>query len=217
MRKLNQSGSLLLPLIIMIVLFLGAAGFGTWAFAGRQDYKNNSDKKSVVAAERATAAESSKKDAEFVEAEKSPLKTYTGPVTYGDLRFNFPKTWNQYVVNPSTTSPINLYFNPEFIPDLSSTAKFALRVQVLNATYLATLATYSTQVKAGTATISAYNAAKVPNVLGSIVNGAINTKTSTGTMVLLPLRDKTIVFWTEDPNFKNDFVNTVLPSISYAP
>ena len=216
MRKLNQSGSLLLPLIIVIVLFLGAAGFGAWAFLGRQDYKNNSDQKSAVAAKKAAVVEAAKKDADFAEAIKSPVKSFVGPVTYGSLKFDFPKTWNQYVMNPTGAIPINLYFNPDLIPDLASGTEYSLRVQIVNVPYLSSLRAYDRQVKDGTVNISAYKVAKVPSVLGSIVNGYI-TKTTFGTLVLLPLRDKTIVFWTEDQNFKADFLNTVLPSINYDP
>ena len=48
MKTLDQRGAinaLLIPLILVIVFFLGAAGFGYWAFSERQDYKNNSDAK----------------------------------------------------------------------------------------------------------------------------------------------------------------------------
>ena len=216
MRKLNQSGSLLLPLIIMCFLFLGAAVFGAWAFMGRQDFKNNSDQKSAVAAKKAISVESARKDAVFSESLKSPVKSYTGPETYGSLKFDFPKTWNQYVSSSTAAMPVNLYFNPDYIPDLTSNYKYALRVQITNTPYNALLKPYDSKVKDGSVNVAAYKVTKVPSVLGSMLDGKIFS-TSSGTLILLPLRDKTILFWTEDQNFKTDFINTVLPSITYSP
>jgi len=216
MRKLNQTGSLLLPLVIVIVLFVAAASFGGWAFMSRQDYKNNSDAKAAVAAKKATAAESVKKDAEFAIAEKSPVKSFTGPETYGSLTFNFPKTWNQYIATPSSSLQLNNYFSPNYIPDINSSALFALRVQISDTSYATMLKGFDGGAKSGSVSVSAFRAAKVPSVLGSMITGAIKGKTQ-GIMVLLPIRDKTIVFWTEGTDFRGDFTNTVLPSITFLP
>lgn len=216
MRKLNQTGSLLVPFVIVLLLFLGAAGFGGWAFMSRQDYKNNSDEKAAVAAKKAAATEAAKKDAEFAIAEKSPVKSYTGPETYGTLRFDFPKTWNQYISKSSAGMPINSYFSPDFIPDIASAVQFALRVQISNSSYSSLLQGYAAAVKSGTVTVAAYRAPKLPGVLGSMITGAVSGKNQ-GVMVLLPLRDKTIVLWTEGSNYVGDFTNTVLPSVTYSP
>ncbi|MDB5182257.1 MAG: hypothetical protein JWO47_41 [Candidatus Saccharibacteria bacterium] len=216
MRKLNQTGSLLLPLVILSLFFLVAAGFGTWAFMSRQDYKNNSDAKAEVAAKKAVAAEDIKKDAAFRETEKFPTKSFTGPDTYGSLTYSFPKTWNSYIGTSNLNLIVNNYYNPDFIPDLSSTAQFALRVQISGTAYPTLLKAYDAVAKAGTSTVTAYRAPKVPSVLGSIITGQIHG-TTPGTLVLLPIRDKTIIIWTEGSNYTSDFLNTVLPSITFSP
>ena len=43
-QRLNQRGVVdvwFLAFIVVVLLFLGAVGFGVWAFSGMQDYKNN--------------------------------------------------------------------------------------------------------------------------------------------------------------------------------
>jgi len=216
MRKLNQSGSLLLPLVIFIVLFLGAAGFGGWAFMSRQDYKNNSDDKAAVAAKKAADAEAVKKEAEFAEELKKPVKSFTGPETYGSLSFNFPKSWNEYIGAPSNSLAVNNYFSPDYIPDIGSKALFALRVQISDSSYTSLVKTYEGAAKSGSAKVDVFIPAKVPSVKGTIITGAIKDKTQ-GVKVILPLRDKSIIFWTEGTDYTNDFMNTVLPSITYSP
>lgn len=221
MRKLNQSGSLLIPFIIVLVLMLGSAGFGAWAFMGRQDYKNNSDAKSAAAVKKAVEAASIKKEAEFAEASKSPYKSYKGPATFGSISFQYPKTWSAFITEVATNSnPINGYFNPDYVPDISQAgAAMALRVLVVNSNYSQLLKNFDSQVKQGTITAAPFKAEKVPSTLGSMLTGIIdNSKpTTTITMVMLPVRDKTIQIWTEGPDHVNDFNKIIMPSFSFEP
>jgi hypothetical protein len=220
MRKHNQQGSLLLPLVVLVVFFVATLGFAVWAFMSRQDYKNKSDAKVTTAVQKAIIAEDAKKDTAFAEAEKSPFKTYTGPATYGTISFKYPKTWSAYVseLASSSNSVVNGYYSPNFVPDVQSNTLFALRLQVVNTDYTTVLKTFDASTKAGTTTVSAYHAPKVPSVLGSYITGVIDAgNKKSGTLVLLPLRDKTIRIWTEGSDFNNDFNNTVLASLSFIP
>lgn len=217
MRKLNQSGSLLLPLIITILLLLSSLGFGAWAFIERQDYKTNSDKKADIAAKKAVAEETVKKDAEFIEKEKSPLKTYAGPATYGSISFQYPKTWSAYITETGKSGTIvDGYFSPNFVPDIQLGISFALRIQVTASDYATVLKSFDPAAKTGKVSVSAYRAPKVPGALGAVVTGALDPKKQ-GTMVILPLRDKTIKVWTEGSDFTGDFNNTILPSLTFIP
>lgn len=217
MRKLNQAGSLVIPLFIVIVLLLGSIGFGAWAYLERQDYKDNSDQKAAAAVKKAVAAEDVKKDAEFLEKEKSPFKVYTGPATYGSLTFQYPKTWSAYISEIGKSSTIvNGYFSPNFVPDVQSATSFALRIQVVSSDYATVLRGFDSYVKTGKVTVAAYRAPKVSGTLGSRVTGEIETK-KTGSMVILPLRDKTIKVWTEGTDFVKDFDNIILPDLTFVP
>ena len=221
MRKLDQKGSLLIPFILVLVLMLGATGFGIWAFIGRQDYKTNSDAKSAIAVKQALAVEDVKKDAAFAEAEKSPFKTYKGPETFGSIFFQYPKIWSAYISEVANNStPINGYLNPDYVPDTTqSGASMALRVQVINTSYPLLLRGFDSAVQRGTVTVAPFKAAKVPNTLGSLVTGVVDTsrQNTTITMVMLPVRDKTIELWTEGPDHVDDFNKIILPSFSFVP
>ena len=216
MHKLDEKGSLLIPLIITGTLLVFALVFGFWAFAGMQDYKNNSDAKSAEAVKVAEANLSIKKDAEFAEIQKSPYKTYQGPSTLGTLVITHPKTWSSYVVNKgSGTAQLSGYMHPDVVPDTESDANFAFRFEVVDTAYDAVLKTYDSDVKSGKVSATAYRAPKVDSVLGSRIKGEIEPKKQ-GTLVLLPLRDKTIKLWTEGSDFEADF-QTILESFSFIP
>ena len=100
MIKLREHGSiniLLIPLILLALFFIGAVGFGYWAYGQRQDYKDHSDQKANIAVDAAVKAEDIKKDAQFAEDAKKPLKTYQGPEAFGGIQLSYPKTWSGYV------------------------------------------------------------------------------------------------------------------------
>jgi len=217
MRR-NEEGSLFIPLVLVITLLVAVSGFAIWAFMGMQDYKNNSDQKSAVAAEKAVAAEDKKKDAIYAELEKNPFRTYKGPETYGTLTLQYPKTWSAYVVEggASSSAVVDGYFQPGVVPVTNSTIPMALRIQVIGSAYDTQLASLQGQVKAGKVTVTPYRLPKVPSILGTRLQGQVNTKNQ-GIMVMLPLRDKTLLIWTEGTQYVTDFEKNILPNATFVP
>lgn len=218
MIKLNQQGfnTLIFPLLLFMILFFGAAGFGLWAFMERQDYKDNVEPKIAAAVEVAKQQTAAAKDQEFAEKEKSPLKPYSGPATFGSISIMYPKTWSAFVSETGKgNTPINGYFHPNFVPALDSGTGFALRIELVELSYAQELKKFDGAVKAGTVRVSPY-ASKVGGVVGARVDGEIVTKKK-GSMVLLPLRDKTLRVWTEAEEFKKDFNDIILNSLTFTP
>jgi hypothetical protein len=221
MVQRSQRGTISVAVIVavtMTLLFIGTAAFAFWAFGGMQDYKNNADEKIEAAVEVAQKETSTKKDNEFAEASKSPVKSYQGSATYGSVAFTYPKTYSAYVIEKDNASaPIDGYFHPNIVPSIDGTsASFALRLNVVNKSYEQELKSYDSLVKAGKVKVTAFRAAKVPQALGVRIDGQIESK-KTGSRILLPLRDKTIEIWTESDQYKADFDTYVVPSISYTP
>jgi len=187
---------------------------------GRQDYKDNSDKKVSAAVEIAKKQTETAKDNEFVEKEKNPLRHYTGPSAYGSVDVQYPKTWSAYVTESTNgATPIIGYFHPSFVPSIvtgQASNSFALRLEVVNTSYDQALRQFESFVKQGKIKVTPYKAPKVPNVLGARLDGEIVTGKQ-GSMVLIPLRDKTLKIWTEANNFKGDFDNIIMANIVFVP
>lgn len=205
----------IIPLVLCVVLLLIAVIFGLWAFAGRQDYKNNADQKIANAVKVAKQQQQLADNQTFNEAAKQPLKSYVGPATYGSVTLKYPKTWSAFITAGQSDSPLNGYFYPDYIPDLQTTS-FALRVQVVSSSYAQQMQNFTSQVSSGKVKISAYTAPKVPGTLGSRIDGAVDTNKQ-GIMVLFPIRDKTLKIWTEADSFRADFLNNILPNITFSP
>jgi hypothetical protein len=217
-RKNEDGNILLIPLVLITLFFIGAAGFGYWAYGQYQDYKVNVDKKVAVANEKAVAAEDIKKDAQFAEVQKSPFKLYKGPESYGAIQINFPKTWSAYIDEGTVTSQgVNGFFYPNVVPSLTSQdSSFALRVQVLSQSYSTVLQGFSSFTTSKKGTVVPYALPKLPSVVGVRLDGEVVSRKQ-GAMVILPLRDKTLKVWTEAPSFLPDFNNNILPNFTFSP
>lgn len=224
MDKLNQDGAvsgLAVSLILTIILLLGALGFGYWAFASRQDYKNNSDAKAAEAVKEAVAKESARKDKQFAEDYKNPLTTYNGPEAQGSIVVKYPKTWGGYAdtTGDNSEAALDAYFNPGVVPSITDeNSTFALHVQLLNQSYSEIVDAYKDQLQntERPVKISAYSLPKLPKVVGVKVVGAIS-ETKDGTVIVLPLRSQALKIQTDGNQFLNDFNKYILPNFSFSP
>lgn len=219
--KADEKGAstiLVISLILLTVFFLGATGFAFWAYSGKQDYKNNVDAKVQVAVDKAVKAEDAKKDAQFAEDSKKPLKPYNGPSAFGSIKLYYPKTWSAYIIeNSNEAAAIDGYLYPDFVPStMNINNLYALRLQVVSQSYSAVVHQYDPQVKSGKVTATPYSLSSLKTVIGVKIDGAI-TPTKSGSMVILPLRDKTLKVWTEGSQFTGDFNNNILPNLTFSP
>jgi hypothetical protein len=218
----GEASILMVPLILAVLLLIGAVVFGGWAYSGRQDYKNNVDAKIAVATKNARADEDVIKDKEHAELDKQPLKTYKGPDQYGAVLVSYPKTWSGYVIDSgsgTSSMPLDGYFHPNVVPNTGDrSAAFALRVQVANQPYSQVLASFSNDVTSKKVTVTPYAFPRVPKVIGVRIEGTIDSgRKLTGVLILVPLRDKTLRVSTESPLYYADFNNLILPNITFSP
>jgi hypothetical protein len=210
---------LIVAFVVTLLLFVATLVFAIWAFGQMQDYKNNSDKKSAAAVTAANAEQKKTLDAEYAEKEKSPYTSYTSPSQFGSVKLVYPKTWSGYVSEGvSSGNPVDGFFNPAFVPDISGDKNsYILRIQVTNQPYQTVLNTYNDEAKQGKVTVTAFKPEQVKDATAGVrLDGQINNAKS-GAMVILPLRDKTLKIWTENPSALNDFNNTVLKNLTYSP
>ena len=198
------------------LLFVASSIFAFWAFAGKQDYKNNVDEKISDATVLAIQEAETAKDSEFTEKEKSPVRSYTGPSTYGSLGFEYPKTWSVYAQEAASGQVLDLYAFPSVVPGLSGNKAYALRVEINSQSYDSEVKKFDQLSKTGKVKATAYRPEKVSSVLGVRIDGELKTGVS-GSMILLPIRDKTIIIYTQIPEFVGDFDKIILPSINFIP
>jgi hypothetical protein len=207
----------IVSLVLTVLLFLGALGFGIWAFSERDTYKNKTDAVVAKEVELAVQKNTSEKEKEFVEREKNPFKKYDGPAQFGSVSITYPKTWAAFVTEKATgSSPVDGYMHPGFVPGTDSGTAFALRIEVVDRAYDLELKNLESKVKQGTLTVAPYRAPKVPEVLGARVDGEIN-KGQKDSMVMFPIRDKTLKITTQSETFLKDFNDIILKELVFVP
>lgn len=222
-QSLGQRGELnvlLIPVLILALLFVGAGSFAVWAYGSRQDYKNNVDAKVAAAVQANTRTVQAQDAHDYAEASKNPLTVYNGPDAYGSLKVSYPKTWSAYVATTGSSNPVDVYFHPGYVPSTDSKLTYNLRVQVNSQSYSTVLSSYSGKVTGGQVTAAPYTLPKVPNVVGTILTGAVVSNQPTGgqgTLVLVPLRNMTLEIWTESNDYLPDFNTYVLPNLTFSP
>ncbi|MFT4532513.1 MAG: hypothetical protein ACI9T8_000536 [Candidatus Saccharimonadales bacterium] len=202
--------------IVFAVLFVVSTVLAMLANSSKEDYKNNVDQKVEAAVVIAVQEAESAKDVEFIEKEKSPVRTYTGSATYGSLIFEYPKTWSVYVEENSSGTVLDLYAHPGAVPDTTSKQPYALRAQITSTAYDTEAATITRAVEKGELSSAAFRPAKVQEALGLKATGSISRDVQ-GSLVLLPLRDRSILLFTESTEYLSDFNNIIVPSITFTP
>lgn len=213
--RANEGGViniLLIPLITSTVLLVAMVGFGAWAFMERQDYKNNSDQKVNAAVEVAKKQTATEKDNEFLEKEKFPLKNYSGPADLGSLVLSYPKTWSGYI---SDNDGKFFIFNPDIVTERND-PRNALRITIEDSPYSDVVSNFDGQVEDGSATATIFALPKVPDAVGVRFDGEYENDMN-GAIVILPMRDKTIMIACEIPDRLADFNNIILPNLSFKP
>lgn len=217
--KNDQVGGLnvlLILLIISLLLFFGAFGFGLWAYMGMKDYKDNADKKIVTASMVAVEKNSTEKDNEFLEKEKQPTRTYKSAAVLGSVTFDYPKTWSGYF--KETDKDLSLIMQQGLVSG-DQKSLYPLRVEVLNSAYDTNIKNFEANVKTGKLKATAFRLAKLPDVLGTRFDGEIagGSNIINGTVILLPQREKTLKISTEFVENIGDLNNIILPSLTFTP
>lgn len=206
---------LLFPLIIAIVIALGMAGFSLWAYINYTDQRDNVDAKITTAVDEAKQQQVLELETAFIEREKEPLVSYQAPSTLASVKVSYPKTWSAYVDEGSqgNNAELDAYFHPKYVRAVESDTSDALRIMLENKNYSKELGGYNKSIEDGLLSASAVN---ISGVDGVRLDGEIE-KGITGSIVLLPVRDKVLKIWTESIDFRNDFDKNVLPNFSFVP
>jgi len=206
----NRSIIAIAGLLLLVVIF---GAFSAWAYVNYLDQKKDVDSKISDAAAKARLEQSDKDETDFAVRESKDTKQFTGPSDYGHLTFDYPKKWSAYQatdVSEGGGAKYEAYLNPDLVPPISDTQKFALRVTIEQITYDKAVASYNTLIKRGDLKSSVYNDGKHT---GTVLVGNFN-KDIIGTAVLIKLRDRTLTLRTDGDTFKDIFA-AILQTVNF--
>lgn len=200
-------------IIALTILLIAFGSFGIWSYLNYVDQKKDVDGRVEEAVAKAKLEQSTIDEEKFSEREKQPMRQFVGPIDYGRLTFDYPKTWSAYQatdVSKGGGVTYEAYLNPILVPPVSETNKIAVRVKIEQKTYDQTLATFDKQVQKGELKTSVYNDGVH---IGTIMVGNFS-KDMISTAVFIKMRDRTLTMRTDGDVFKDDFT-TLLKTVKF--
>ncbi len=218
--KPTKDAAGLIKTIAIVILSLVAVtfiGLFIWMLLERNEAQTDIDTKIQVAEAAARDEQSQKMEAEFLEREKYPYKTFSGPADYGQLTFEYPRTWSLYIEKAATAGgDFNAYFNPIQVDAVSEETINALRVAILNQSFDEVSKKYQKYVddeganlKMESVTIGANN-----NITANRYTGTIPDTELNGYIVIFKIRDKTVILQTDATPFADDY-NKLLGTVTF--
>lgn len=204
----------LVKTIVIIVVSLIAVtfiGLFIWMFVQYNDVQTDIEGQINVAVAEAKDQQAMEDETEFLEREKYPYKTFSGPVDYGQLTFEYPKTWSVYVAaDAASGGDFNAYFNPIQVDAVGEDTINALRVTIRNDSFDDVTAEYQKAMdrKDSNLTVESVtigDAEKNSTVTANRYTGTIPNTDLSGYIVVFKIRDKTAILQTDSVLFKEDF------------
>lgn len=158
----------------------------------------------------AVSENTTKMEAEFAEREKFPYKSFMGPVDYGSFSFQYPQTWSVYIAKDAASGgDFEAYLNPVEVNPVSATTINALRVRIRDTSFDTVAKSYEGSLKSGKLTLETRT---VGGVLANVYRGELSNDMR-GAVMILKLRDKTVLLQTDAEIFLDEFYR-ILDSVS---
>lgn len=218
--KSRKDNSGLIKTIVIILLSLIAVtfiGLFIWMTMQWNEAQTDVDGKISKAVANAKVEQREEDEKEYAEREKNPYKTFAGPLDYGQLTFNYPKTWSVYVAEAANTGGnFNAYFNPGQVDTVSNDTINALRVTILNESFDSVTEKYQRDMDRRDSGLTMESVTIGPNnnITANRYTGTIPNTELNGFIVTFKIRDKTAILQTDSVLFEKDF-NELLKTVTF--
>ena len=219
--KKNVGG--LIKTIVIVVLSLVAItfiGLFVWMFMRYDEAQTDVDYKISVAVAEAKDEQAQQDQIRQADEEKYPYRTFSGPADYGQLTFEYPKTWSVYIeADASNGGDFKAYLNPIEVNTVSDDTINALRVSILDDSYEEIVGKYQKELNKKDSQLTMQSVTigdveKGTEVTANRYTGTIPGTDLSGYIVVFKIRDKTVVMQTDSVLFEEDF-NKLLGTITF--
>ena len=175
--------------------------------------RTNVDGQISVAVATAVNDNTKQLEEQFAMREKLPYNLFAGPADYGELSFNYPKTWSVYEAKDAVNGgDYEAYLNPDKVYPVSASSINALRVIIKNQAYDSYIKQYDDYVRNGKMSVAVR---PVNGENANIYTGQLpGTDKLQGIAAVLKVRDKTAIIQTDTMVFEEDFY-TLLDSVQF--
>ncbi|MDO4526621.1 MAG: hypothetical protein Q4B87_00830 [Candidatus Saccharibacteria bacterium] len=202
-------------IIALSLLSVTFIGLFIWMFTQYNAARTDTDGQIAAAVADAVDKNTMKLEEEFTEREKYPYNTFAGPADYGELTFEYPKTWSVYIgKDASKGGDYEAYLNPLEVNTVANTTLMGLRVSIMTQAFDDVVNRYQSEItgeepKMRLDTITIGQAEQGGTTTANRYTGTIPGTEFSGIVIIFKIRDKTAVLQTDSMLFEGDFNNII--------
>lgn len=214
-KKDHSTLIFILVIVFLAILMITFFGLFIWKLMDYNEISTDVNGQIEVAVAAAKDEQATQDEQEFLEREKYPYQNFSGPADYGQLSFQYPKTWSVYVAkDASKGGDYEAYFNPIQVDEVSNTNINALRLKIRDKDFESVAKEYSQYIGQPTSKLSMESVTLTSGVTANRYTGTIPTTQLNGVVIIFKIRDKTAVFQTDSMFFVEDY-NKLLETIEF--
>lgn len=208
-KEKNKSG--VVGIILSVVFLLAAATFAGLFVWSRMEYAELDESVDLKIDEAVSKAKTEQALIDAEEAKKD-TRIFTGPTDYGQLSFDYPKSWSVYVASDASKGgDFVAYLNPIEIEPVSESTVYALRVTIRDKDFESVVSEYQRYLDRGELRVETTT---VDGTTANRYTGKIPNTDLNGVIVIFKIRDKTAVLRTDSALLVDDF-DTILSTVKF--
>jgi hypothetical protein len=214
-KKDHSTVVFVIIIVFLAILMVTFFGLFIWKLMDYNEISTDVNGQIEVAVAAAKDEQATKDEQEFLEREKYPFQYFSGPADYGQLTFQYPKTWSVYIASDASKGgDFKAYLNPVQVDEVSDKTINALRVSILTKDFESTAASYQNYVNNKEANLRMESITLTSGVAANKYIGTIPGTELNGIVVIFKIRDKTAVLQTDSAFFETDF-NKLLETVQF--
>lgn len=211
-QKTNANTIWIILLIIAGLIAVTFIGLFIWMFSKWDSAQEDVDSQISAAVAEAVNEKTEEMENQFVEREKQPYQTFAGPADYGELAFEYPKTWSVYEAKDATNGgDYEAYLNPGKVYPVGADTINSLRVIIKDQSYDNYIKTYESYVKSGKLSVSVR---LINGESANLYTGELPNSKLQGIAAVFKIRDKAAVLQTDAMIFEEDY-QRILDSVRF--
>ena len=209
-QKKSHIGEIIL--LIFIFIIAGAAvGGAIYCYTQYDELNREVLADRSIKVDNAKAEQKTQDEQNYEIRTKKTTREFTGPSNFGALTFEYPKDWNVYIANDSSTEPsFTAYFSPEYVKPLNSENQgLIFKINSTN---------YENQIKQYENNLISSQAHSQNGLTGSIFTGKLDKKADsrTGKAVVLQINNYSATIMTPDYDTYGVQFDTIISTLRSA-
>ena len=213
-KKANVSLIKTIVIVILGLVSMTFIGLFLWTLVRYNDVSTDVGGQIATAVAEAKEEQALMDEELFAEREKDPYRIFSGPADYGQLTFEYPKTWSVYIASDASNGgDFSAYFNPIEVNVVSNKTLNALRLSIRDKAFETVASEYQKEMEKRGSDLS-IETITVGGVTANRYSGTLPGTEFNGYIVIFKIRDKTAVLQTDSVLFEGDF-NRLLSTITF--